>query len=559
MQFHVLGPLEAHTASGVPVELGARKSGALLAALLLNANAWVSVDQLIDAIWHEQAVPASAVRNLRSYVWQLRGRLRERLEGRPGAYRITVLAGELDTDRVGALAASARLAMSAGAHAQASEQLADALALWRGTPYAGLTFDAALTAAARLDELRLELRELLAEAYLELARPSDAVALLRRITDEQPLREGSWVRLVLALHRAGRRADALAAYDRARQVMIDELGVDPGPELVAAQRKVLLGAASCRSDLPRDLADFTGRGGELAALVDRPAAVTVIDGMAGSGKTALAVHAAHRLAARFPDGQLYLDLRAHREPGPLRPAAALARLLRAAGVTGTAPSDVDESATLWRSWLAGRRVLLVLDDAAGAAQVEPLLPGAAGCVVLVTTRGRTLGVPGGRSVSLGPLSTVDSQALLATLTGGRSADADPAAVTEVVRRCGGLPAALRQAANRLNSHPLWTFARLAADPRIELPALLGPCCELLTSTERVVLDAISLHGDAEVSDTRIAAACGLETVAAQRILTHLVDQNLLIEPAGGRYRMHRLLREHLLADIRPWPARTRVA
>ncbi|MGW0432183.1 AfsR/SARP family transcriptional regulator [Micromonospora sp. NPDC003197] len=242
MQFHVLGPLEAHTAPGVPVRLHARKPAALLAMLLLNANALVSIEHLINAIWHEQAVPASALRNLRSYVWRLRGELGDRLESLPGGYRLRVLPGELDTDQVTSLATAARLAMSHGAYAEAAGQLADALALWRGRPFDVLTCDAARSEAARLDDLRRDLRELLAEAWLALGRHTDATALLRDLVEEDPLREGTWARLVSALHRAGRPADALAAYDQARRVIVGELGIEPGPDLVAAQGKVLRGS-----------------------------------------------------------------------------------------------------------------------------------------------------------------------------------------------------------------------------------------------------------------------------------------------------------------------------
>ncbi|QUQ67152.1 BTAD domain-containing putative transcriptional regulator [Kutzneria sp. CA-103260] len=239
MQFHVLGPLEVRTSCGARVELRATKPGALLAVLLLNANAWVGVDQLIDGIWHEQAVPMSALRNLRSYVWQLRQTLGERLESRPGGYRIKVLPGELDTEQAGTLAESARAAVAVGAYESAVEQLSGALALWRGTPLEGLTFDAARSLAARLEELRSELRCLLADAHLALDRATDAIALLRDVTDRDPLREGAWAQLVLALHQAGRPAEALAAFERVRKVLHTELGIDPGPELVAAQRKVL--------------------------------------------------------------------------------------------------------------------------------------------------------------------------------------------------------------------------------------------------------------------------------------------------------------------------------
>lgn len=240
MQFRVLGPVEAHDTRGAPVDLSARKRCALLAALLLNANAWVGVDELIDAIWHEQAVPASAVPNLRNYVCQLRRSLGDRLAGQPGAYRITVLADELDTDRVQALVEAARTALSARAYAEAAEHAAAALALWRGTPYDGFGFGKARSAAARLDETHRELSGLLAEAYLALGRLADATAQLRALTERHPLWEGGWVRLMHAYRQEGRYAEALAAYDRAHTAISGTLAVQPGPELAAARREILV-------------------------------------------------------------------------------------------------------------------------------------------------------------------------------------------------------------------------------------------------------------------------------------------------------------------------------
>ncbi|KAA9161324.1 hypothetical protein FPZ12_014340 [Amycolatopsis acidicola] len=239
MQFHVLGPIEACTSAGTPVEPAAAKPRALLAVLLLHANAWVGVDQLIDAIWHEQAVPSSAVRNLRSYVWQLRKTFGDRLASRPGAYRLTVLPGETDTDELDSLVESARAAMDQDEYATAAEKLTAALALWRGSPFEELALPAAQSAAARLTETRCELSCLLSDAYLELGRATDATVLLTELGEQHPLRETVWTRLVLALHAAGRPAEALATYDRARRTLLRELGVEPGAELVAAQRKVL--------------------------------------------------------------------------------------------------------------------------------------------------------------------------------------------------------------------------------------------------------------------------------------------------------------------------------
>ncbi|WP_186382730.1 BTAD domain-containing putative transcriptional regulator [Amycolatopsis rhizosphaerae] len=241
MQFSVLGPLQVRPSRDTRVEPRATKPGALLAVLLLNANAWVSVDQLIGAIWHEQAVPASAVRNLRSYVWQLRRSLGERLEGGPCGYRLRVCPGERDSDQVERLAESARSAMAAGEYETAAERLSGALSLWRGEPFEGLVFEAATAAATRLNELRREVNHLLADACLELGRTSEATRLLRELTEREPWCESSWARLVLALHQAGRTDEALAAFERIRKLLLDELGVGPGPELAAAQRKVLHG------------------------------------------------------------------------------------------------------------------------------------------------------------------------------------------------------------------------------------------------------------------------------------------------------------------------------
>lgn len=239
MQFQLLGPLEARPSSGTRIELRATKPGALLALLLLHANAWVRVDQLIGGIWHEQAAPASALRNLRSYVWQLRQSVGERLESRPGGYRITVLPGELDTELVETLAESGRAALAGAEYDVAAEQLSAALGHWRGEPFEGLEFDGARAAAAKWEERRTELQCLLAEAYLASDRATDAVTLLREVADRDPLRESGWARLVLALQQAGRPAEALAAFEHARKLLARELGWEPGPELVAAQRKVL--------------------------------------------------------------------------------------------------------------------------------------------------------------------------------------------------------------------------------------------------------------------------------------------------------------------------------
>jgi DNA-binding SARP family transcriptional activator/DNA-binding CsgD family transcriptional regulator len=239
MRFHVLGPLEVTTATGTPIGLSTGKPTTLLAVLLLHANSWVKTDDLIDAIWHEKATPASALRNLRSYVWRLRQPLGERVESRAGAYRIVVGRGELDTDLVDELAGYARRAIDAGAHADAVGHLTEALAHWRGTPFDGLTVPSAVAEAGRRAEQRRELRTLLAGCWRALGRYAEAITVLRELLDDDPFCERTWAALVRVLHAASRPAQALAAFQQARQIFVTELGVEPGPELVAAQRDVL--------------------------------------------------------------------------------------------------------------------------------------------------------------------------------------------------------------------------------------------------------------------------------------------------------------------------------
>ncbi|GAB3465143.1 BTAD domain-containing putative transcriptional regulator [Actinophytocola sediminis] len=259
MRFHVLGPLEVTTATGAPVELSAGKPSTLLGVLLLHANSWINTDDLIDAIWQQKAAPASALRNLRSYVWRLRQLLGDRVQSRSGGYRLVVEPNELDTDRVDELAAVARLAIENGAHAEATARLTEALAHWRGTPFDGLAGPAAVAEIDRLAEQRRELRTLLAGCWRARERYAEAVAVLRELLDDDPFCERTWASLVRVLHAAGRPAQALAAFQRARRIVVTELGVEPGPELVAAQRDVLGPAGQAPAPAPADRGGTDGR------------------------------------------------------------------------------------------------------------------------------------------------------------------------------------------------------------------------------------------------------------------------------------------------------------
>lgn len=453
----VLGPLEVFSPGGDRLELGAAKPAALLVALLAENNQWVSAQRLIDAIWPAQDAPPSADRNLKTYVWRLRKMLAGRVQSRPGAYRITVVGDELDADVFTRRISEADQELARGDNERAARTYADALAMWRGTPFEEIGTDQAMVAVTRLTELRGHAQESLAGALLALGRRAAAITLLRTLTAEDPLRENTWAALVLALHADGRRAEALACYRKARATLIDELGVEPGTELVRAQ-SIALGSGSAVDTLPRDLPDFAGRTAELTHVLAAagPTPVVLVVGDGGVGKTALAVHAAHRLAPRYPDGRLFLNLR---EDGRALPVAeALRRLLVAVG--SAVPDNLSDRVSRWRATVADRRILLVLDDAEDATTVLPLLPGGSGCCVLVTARVGLPGLDGARIVPLDLPTDAEAGALFRAMAGARGAE--DGAVREVVRACGNLPLAIRFAATQLQYRPLCTVAALAA-------------------------------------------------------------------------------------------------
>ncbi|MBA8957138.1 BTAD domain-containing putative transcriptional regulator [Actinomadura namibiensis] len=394
-------------------------------------------------------------------------------------YRLDVPDGALDLtgfDR--RVAEAARL--TAGGRSRADLDaarllLTEALELWSGDPLAGLPGPFAETQRSRLAERRLAARRSRLEIDLELGRYAEAVAELTALTAEHPLREDLHGLLMLALSRDGRQAEALAAYAALHRTLRSELGADPGPELRRLHARLLAGGPAPApsgpdpdpvtrpASLPADLADFTGRADLVARLTARltappGAAPTVIAlfGAGGVGKTALAVHVAHRVRGDHPDGQLYVDL--HGAGGdPAEPVAVLGEFLRALGVPDAAlPESEAERAALYRTRLAGRRVLVLLDNARDAEQVRPLLPGDPGCAVLVTGRAPTVGPAGAWSVPLRAFAADEASALFTGIVGEERAAAEPAAVAEVLRLCGHLPLAVRIVAARLAARPGWT-------------------------------------------------------------------------------------------------------
>jgi DNA-binding SARP family transcriptional activator/Tfp pilus assembly protein PilF len=513
MLFRILGPLEVQVDenwSGI----NASKWRTVLAVLLLKVGEVISTDQLIAEVWPDEA-PARATNLISVYVHRLRNQIgdpqgRVLITRSPG-YQLLAAADGIDAQRFARLATEGRSALSAGDAQRAADLLGEALALWRGSRALAdvQPSDLVSAEASRLEESRVEALELRIQADLACGRHAQVVAELHRLLADHPLREGMWALLMRALFRSGRQAEALETYARAREVIADELGVDPGTELQRLYQQILTAdtraspqdagpeaaadspfatppdqprapVAQRRSapplprlaQLPADIGDFTGRVDHVQALrdlltgprrPDSPGAVVVaaVIGAGGLGKTTLAVHAAHLLRANFPDGQLYANLvgaNAH----PLTPGDVLARFLRDLGMDPAhIPVDEEERAAQYRTQLTDRKVLIVLDDARDAAQVRPLLPGSASCAVLVTTRNRMPDLAGSRFVDLDVLDPAEARDLFTSIVGPARVKAEPGATNDVLTACAGLPLAIRIAGARLAARSRWTVSSLA--------------------------------------------------------------------------------------------------
>jgi tetratricopeptide (TPR) repeat protein len=538
----------------------------------------------------------------------------------PPGYLFAANPGELDLHVAQELCALGRAAHRRADWPETERLLDRALALWRGEPLADVPGGhLAARIAAGLQELRMEAMRQRFDALLALGRHEQILGELTAAVDSWPLHEQFRAQLLVARFRSGRRAEALAGYQDFRRVLVRELGVEPGTELAALHQAVLVGDPSLEwreattpsepglegkpereaapapesepesepepeyrpeadraggsappgrqrvSQLPTDVPDFTGRATEVARLLafvgpDRaPApgvAVAAIHGMAGVGKTALAVHTAHLLCGRYPDGQFFLDLHAHSpDQEPVRPETALAQLLRAWGTpTDRIPDTVAELSAAWRSAVSGHRVLLVLDDAADASQVRPLLPGDEGSLVLVTSRHRLL-LDAAHVVDLDILPPAEAISLFRTVAGERSR-AEPEAVAEAVALCGHLPLAIRIAAARLRTRPAWTVAELVrrlADRRrlAELTAgdrgvaaAFAVSYRQLTDAQQRMFRLLGLHPGADFDAEAVAALAGADPPTAEAVLEQLLDANLLQQRAANRYRFHDLMRDH---------------
>jgi DNA-binding SARP family transcriptional activator/Tfp pilus assembly protein PilF len=581
VEFRLLGTVEASD-SGQAVDLGPARQRCVLVALLVDVNHVVPTDQLVDRVWADRR-PYRASSTLYSYLSRLRtalsGDANVAISHRSGGYLLTADPDSVDLHRFRRLVTAARSA----ADRDAAALFERALALWRGEPFAALDTPwlgqtrAVLEAerrAAELDRNDLELRR---------GRHGELVAALAVRAAEHPLDERLASQLMLAWYRSGRQAEALRVYRSTRTTLVEELGLEPGPELSSLHQRILTAdptlatpAPEDRSapapqrpvprQLPVDVVHFTGRRRYLAdldTLLDESAVVVAIDGTAGVGKTALAVHFGHLVAGRFPDGQLYVDLRGYAPTSPMTTADALGWMLRGLGTPPElVPADGQERAALYRSVLAGRRVLVLLDNARNAAQVRPLLPASPGCMVVVTSRTTLATLDGVHHLHLDVLSEPEALALLARLAGRDRVDREPEAATTLVSLCARLPLAVRIAGARLAARPSWTVAAFAdrlADQQHRLDELQVDDRAVRAS---FAITYHALRTSPDPADQRAARAFRLLGVLdwvemsvpvaaalldrpqpeARDALERLLDAHLLDSASPGRYHTHDLLR-----------------
>jgi DNA-binding SARP family transcriptional activator len=591
-EFLLLGPLAVGT-EGAPLPIPGAKHRAVLAALLLRANEVVTVDDLAEVLWGED-LPSSARTVVQNYVMRLRralGPAGSRITTQPGGYLIRVEPGELDLDRLEDLLRHARAAARQARWTDASAQGAAALALWRGEPLADVGSDLlAARHGSRLAELRLQALESRLDAELQLERHGEAISELRQLAAGHPLRERLHALLMLALYRDGRQAEALAAYQHARDVLIAELGAEPGPDLQQLHQQILAAdpalnrrstsssatapAAPVPRQLPAGVAGFTGRAAELGALTEMldhagaggpgTVVITAIGGTAGVGKTALVLHWAHQVSGRFPDGQLHVDLRGFDPSGtPVTPDAAIRSFLDALGVPPERiPASPEAQAGLYRSLLACKCMLIVLDNARDEQQVRPLLPASPGSQVIVTSRNQLSGLvagSGARLLTLDVLSHAEAAQLLTARLGSDRAGAETAAVDRIAGLCACLPLALAVTAARAAARPGFPLAGLAAeladsggrldaldagDPTTSVRVVFSWSYRQLGAATARMFRLLGLHPGPDICVPAAASLAAHTQPQARRLLDELARAHLITEHAPGRYAFHDLLRAY---------------
>lgn len=588
LDFRVLGPAEV-TADGHPVPLGGSRPLIVLAGLLLRANRVVPVDELGRWLWNDDRRRSKGA--LQTYVLRLRRALGDQVAIRTesGGYLIELADDLLDLSRFRALAGRGKAAMDRGESRRAAAHFAEALGQWRGAALLNVESDALhRDEAGQLAEERLRVREQWADALLDVGEYGTVIPELTRLTRENPLRERLHEQLMVALYRSGRQAEALDVHRRISAVLADELGLDPGPSLQRTRQAILTGAADDTAgggrlaryrlgvepqvphQLPADLRAFSGRECDLKALhallpeaIDAGASTPIasVEGMGGIGKTTLAVHFAHEIADRFPGGQVYLNLRGYGPGEPVEPFTALETMLTALGVPcDQIPGDLDGRAASWRTHSAGRRLLVLLDNANRTEQVRPLLPGP-GCLVVITSRWQLralVATHGARRIALEELGEEDAVELLASAIGLDRVARDPAATERFVRHCGGLPLAIRILAVRAAQFPdlpldefvdsleadlLGSFD-LADGDGTNIRSVFSYSYQALQPPTARLLRLLGLPTGVDFTAPAAAAVAGLDVTTTRPMLETLAAAHLLAQPRPGRYQFHDLIRAY---------------
>lgn len=592
MRFRILGPLRVQDGTHW-ISVRATQQRLVLAVLLIEAGKVISTDQLVNEIWGEQP-PGTAAATVRGYVRALRRILGGGTDGplltRGHGYELVVADEDLDARVFERLVDAGMRAIVGGDRGGALTRLSEALALCHGQVLADVPpTETVATEITRLEQRRLTAMEERLGALLDLGRHAEMVDELAHVVAEHPLRERLQGQLMLALYRCGRRAEALATYRNAHRMISGELGVEPGmelrelhqamlsdePHLVAPVRQSSQNHRVTPAQLPAEVTAFTGRETPLKQLdmllpnEDDPDGATgpplpvvaTIVGTAGVGKTALAMRWAHQVRRFFPDGQLYVNMRGYAAVPPMRPIDALARFLPSLGVPAEqVPLDLDVAASLYRSLLADKKILVLLDNVAHSDQVRPLLPGSRGCRVLLTSRDKLGGLvarDGAVPLTLDALDPAESMTLLTRLLGADRVAAEPDAATTLSDLCGHLPLALRIAAANLTARPTHAIAdyttrlaagdRLAAlqmdgDPEATVRAAFDHSYATLPDDAARLFRLLGLLPGTEITAPAAAALADFSLSQANRLLDRLARGHLIVEHTRDRYTLHDLLR-----------------
>ena len=588
VSIRLLGPVEVVVAGRSQAVNGLRRK-AVLATLALHPGRAVSTSRLIDVVWGDLP-PATAVNNLQRHVSYLRQLLQPPAEivARPPGYVLNT--GGEPTD----VQTAERLLLQARQCADATERAArlrSALALWRGQPLADVVELPWLRKQAEhLTRLRHETERTLIDTRLALGEHAQLVPDLEELARQRPLDEQVHGQLMLALYRSGRQDEALATFRRLRDTLVEKLGIDPGPRLRELETAILrqdpaIEPSSVQTpQLPPVVPALSGRRAELAQLnelVDATrepgstAVVAVLSGTAGVGKTTLAVHWARRVAPQFPDGQLYVNLRGFDPAVAVKDTAeALRDLLKALGMPAQGlPVGLDALASQYQRMLAGKRTLVVLDNARDADQVRPLLPHSSGCLALVTSRDQLFPLvvtEGARPLVLDLLDADDARDLLARRLGIQRVAAEPDSVEEIIARCARLPLALAIVAARAALRPNFSLAAIASqirdaglfdafyggDATTDVRAVFSWSCRTVSARALRLFALLGLHPGPDIGAAAAASLAGVTERAAMPLLAELTRANLLTESTQGRYGLHDLLRAYAASlDIRPDPDR----